>query len=273
MREPDPRETPLVLTIAGTDPSGAAGIQVDLQVMRDFGCHGISAITALVCQNTAGVRGFEAVSLPTLQGQLAAIFDDFDLQAIKIGMVPSGASFEVIAAFLEDTGGSIDVVLDPVLASGDGRASLHAEGWFEGLERVRPYVSLLTPNAEEARAILGGSPLEEGPALARALVAQGWSRVLVKGGHLPARADGGVVDVLADATGERSFEPLPRCEADVRGTGCQLASAIACARTRHADWAQAIDQARRYLNELLHRQARVIGRGRPVVVRAKPPEG
>src|SRR5690554_6603047 len=92
---------PLVLTIAGTDPSGGAGIQVDLQMMRDLGCHGLSVITALVCQNTLGVRSFEAVSAATLTGQLDAIAEDFELAAIKIGKVPGRESFEVIARFLK----------------------------------------------------------------------------------------------------------------------------------------------------------------------------
>lgn len=261
---------PLVLTIAGTDPSGGAGIQVDLQVMRDLGCHGLSVISALVCQNTRGVRGFEAVSPGTFRAQLDAIAEDFDLRAIKIGMIPGLESFQVLGAFLAELDPEVDVVLDPVLASGDGRRALHAEGWFEGLERVRERVDLLTPNVPEAAQILGLETAgNDALRLARELREAGWSRVLVKGGHLPHAPGQGVVDVLADEAGERSFEPLSRVEADVRGTGCQLSSAIACYRARGLDWHESIARARRYLNALLHHNAQRIGRGRPVVVRAR----
>ncbi|TXD35941.1 hydroxymethylpyrimidine/phosphomethylpyrimidine kinase [Lujinxingia vulgaris] len=265
-----PAAVPLVLTIAGTDPSGGAGIQVDLQVMRDLGCHGLSVITALVCQNTRGVRSFETVSVSTLRAQLDAIAEDFDLQAIKIGMVPGLGSFEVLADFLEEVDRRVAVVLDPVLASGDGRSALHADGWFEGLERVRERIDLLTPNVPEAAQILGlDDPGSDAAALACELHRAGWARVLVKGGHLPPGAGEGVVDVLADATGERNFEPLSRVEDDVRGTGCQLASAIACYRARGLSWEDATIHARQYLNGLLHHNARRIGRGRPLVVRVR----
>ncbi len=262
------------LTIAGTDPSGGAGVPVDLQVFRDFGVHGLSAITAVVWQNTQGVRGYRALEAGVLKAQLEAIGEDLPVGGVKIGMVPTEALLEEIAAFLGafDDGADADgadadgmpVVFDPVMAEGSGVKSLADEGasrWMPGLKRS---VGLITPNADEARRLAGDGP-ETPVELVEELLAQGWRRVLLKGGHLERQGDE-VVDWYGDGEGVIELPGYPAVPVDVRGTGCQLSSAIVASRVGGASWVGAVEEARGYLHEKL-RGARRVGEGRPIVVR------
>lgn len=262
------RDIPVGLTVAGTDPSGGAGINVDLQVFRDFGLHGTSVISAVVWQNSRGVDGWRALERAELRAQLDAVVDDFELDAVKIGMLPTRELIDETARFLEQIAGETPVVLDPVMVSGSGEADLTTERARAGFDALAESVDLITPNGPEARALTGADDPGTDPVeLVERLLGCGWRRVLLKGGHLDGEVAGEVVDWYGVAGGVEELAPLPAVEADVRGTGCQLSTALACARGRSAPWSEAVDQARAYLNEMLAERARSPGRGRPMVVR------
>lgn len=265
--------TPCILTIAGTDPSGGAGIQVDLQVFRDWGFHGLSALTAVVCQNTVEVRRFEGLSAWLVEDQLESILEDVDPVGIKIGMVSRAEVVDVVGAAVEGvrekTG--CPVVFDPVMASG-ARQSLKLPGTVEAMrERLIPLVDVLTPNVDEAAALLGAEIQDRRQFEAAALELReiGCRAVLLKAGHLPRTGDR-IADVLATEEGLHDLASLETIDADVRGTGCQLSSAIACALAQGRPLVEAVEASRRYLNRLLHTQSRQIGKGRQVICRVQP---
>ncbi len=276
MRKPT---TYCLLTIAGTDPSGAAGIQADLQVFRDLGYHGLSVISAVVWQNTVGVNGWQAIDREGLKGQLDALLDDIPIFGIKLGMLPDVGTIEVVSEFIReirmiaeaDKMKPIPVVLDPVMASGDGRYALSKQETMQrAVELLYAQTDVLTPNVPEAEQLLGGKILTANEMLraAECLLKLGPKSVLLKGGHLRAAPDFELTDVFADEDGARLLEPLAMIDEDVRGTGCQLASAIACGLADGRTAFEAVDRARRYLNDLLHAPNRVrIGRGRSILVR------
>lgn len=286
-----------LLTIAGSDPSGGAGVQVDLQVFRDFGFHGLSVFTALVCQNTAGARGFEPVAPALVRAQLETLLEDIEPAGVKVGMLPNAAVVEVVADILTSPRHAhLPLVLDPVLASSAGQ-SLVETGCVDAMRQyLLGRVQLLTPNLQEAGALLGRAirsrdDFQRAPA---DLLALGSEAVLLKAGHLPeiappAQGQGDdaqtVSDLFADATGTHALAALPRVPDDVRGTGCQLSSALlACMVQARAAAATSgnctvpgamiapVERARGYLNHLLHTRRRNIGRGRPVIVRAPAPD-
>ncbi len=265
------KSVPIILTIAGTDPSGGAGINVDLQVFRDFGGHGIAAITALVWQNTRKIGGWRAVKPVELRSQLKLLRRDFDIGAVKIGMLPTEALIEAVGTFLGHLSGDVSVVLDPVMVGGKGQASLMDERASRLLQRLALHVGLVTPNGPEARRL---AELDENVSIApeelvEAVMAKGFKRVLLTGGHLRADERSPVVDWLGDSRGVSELSGLEPVAFDVRGTGCQLSSAIAAGRASAQSWPEAIEDARTYLNRLLHQRARVISKGRPVVVRSE----
>ncbi|MEZ4458356.1 MAG: hydroxymethylpyrimidine/phosphomethylpyrimidine kinase [bacterium] len=248
-----------ILTIAGTDPSGGAGVQADLQVIRDHNSHGLSAVAAIVWQNTSEVRGWRAVAPEDLIAQLDAVFDDLDVAAIKIGMLGSTENAEALAGRLAGFDGPI--VLDPVLASGDGRTSMYTAS-LEALRRLARMATLVTPNMPEAKAIAVGAastPVE----LAELLNDELSTAVLLKVGHVDSAED--LRDVLADG-GATVLAPTPRIADDVRGTGCQLSTAIACRLGAGDDLLTAVEMGRLYLSSMLKKRQKV-GLGRPVVVR------
>lgn len=271
-----------LLTIAGTDPSGAAGIQADLQVFRDLGYHGLSVITAVVWQNTVGVRGWQAIEREGLQGQLDAVLEDIPVAGIKLGMLPDVGTIEVVSEFIHKIRSGVKadrnaqvrpirVVLDPVMASGDGRYALSKQETMQrAVELLYGQTDVLTPNVPEAEQLLG-CKIRTADEMLRAgerLMKLGAKSVLLKGGHLSDEPDFELTDVFVDADGARLLEPLARIDEDVRGTGCQLASAIACGLADGRTEFEAVDRARRYLNDLLHAPNRVrIGRGRSILVR------
>lgn len=261
-------DTPVVLTIAGTDPSGGAGINADLQVFRDFGCHGTAVIAAVVWQNTQQIGGWRALETSELGAQLDAVGVDFELAAVKIGMIPTGESVREVARFIGELSDQVSVVLDPVMVGGRGERALMDRSGRKALDILGERVDLITPNGPEARKLLapqvGGGPEE----WVQRLLDSGWRRVLLKGGHLRDDDQALVVDWYGDESGVGELEGLEPVSIDVHGTGCQLSSAIAAGRARRRDWTEAVDEARAYLHRLLREQATCVGRGRPIVVRA-----
>lgn len=241
---------PNVLSIAGSDPSGGAGIQADLKTFAALGCHGMAVITGLTAQNT---RGVSAVHLPPPQfaaAQIDAVFADIEVSAVKIGMLGSGAVAAAVAQSLR-AGAPPFIVLDPVLAATSGDA-LGAPDVVEALLRdLLPLASLITPNVPEAMRLTGlPAPHDTGGmlALAQALQARGARAVLVKGGHLHGNT---AEDVLLTGNHSRIYS-APRVNTrNTHGTGCTLSSAIAAYSARGMALEEAVGAAKDYLTGAL----------------------
>ena len=215
-----------VLTIAGSDSGGGAGIQADLHTIAAHGLHGICAITAITAQNTRGVTAIHGCPPTIVEAQISAVFDDFEVGAVKIGMLANAALIRCVAATLRRMP-RCPVVLDPVMIASSGARLLEADAVDALVGELLPLATVLTPNLPEAQLLLGRDlPIgrDDMAAAAAALLALGTPAVLLKGGHLP---DGDPVDRLqtADATLEFVHRRLPL---EGHGTGCTLSSALAC---------------------------------------------
>lgn len=263
-----------LLTIAGTDPSGGAGIQVDLQVFRDWGYHGLSAITAVVAQSTRGVRSFDPCRGALLRGQIDTILEDIPVAGIKIGMLPTLESVETVTDLLSEYEAKHDVpiVIDTVLKSGQGDVEMARLGAAEAmLDTLLGHADLVTPNLPELERLTGRTIVDrEGAEQAcLELLECGCDAVLFKSGHMEREADAELVSDLLVAADETVtwLEPLGRIDEEVHGTGCQLSSAICAALADGMSMLDAAEAGRTYLNELLHSSVQDIGQGRPVIVR------
>lgn len=228
MTRPASRRTrhapPAVLTIAGSDSGGGAGIQADLKTFAAFGTHGLCAITAVTAQNTRTVSAIQQVSADLLRGQIEAVFDDFTVAAVKIGMLGSATAVRIVAEALRARP-EVPVVLDPVMVATSG-AALAGTTMSAALQRhLLGRADLLTPNLPEAERLLGTVIADRSGmrAAARALRERGCRAVLLKGGHLPGRRIG---DLLLDENRESWFEHA-RLPGEGHGTGCTLAAAVA----------------------------------------------
>ncbi len=213
------------LTIAGSDSGGGAGIQADLKTFAAHGVHGLSAIAALTAQHTRGVAAVHVPPMSFLRAQLQTCFDDFDIGAVKLGMLANAEVIGVVADTLASHRPPF-VVLDPVMVATSG-AKLLEDATLHALSaRLIPLATVVTPNLPEAELLLGHAinDLTTMRAAAVELLALGASAVFLKGGHL--RDDGEVVDLFADASGMREIAH-PRLRIEAHGTGCTLASAIA----------------------------------------------
>lgn len=251
-----------VLTIAGTDPTGAAGIQVDLQVFRDFGVHGLSVITAVVAQNTQEVLQFTAMSGNAVETQLKALSDDgIEISAIKVGMIPEGDAVLAVCEFAESL--NVPMVVDPVLKSGSGHVAL-SNATLDAHLQLMKLAHVVTPNTPEAVQFSG--PHTDALELAESMQKLVGGSVLLKGGHR-LNEDDAIIDVWCDDDGARNLKALQTIDDDVRGTGCQLSSAIAAGLALGHPPETAAVLARGYLNDLLvHHRAR-IGDGRAIIIR------
>ncbi|MBP6893160.1 MAG: bifunctional hydroxymethylpyrimidine kinase/phosphomethylpyrimidine kinase [Gammaproteobacteria bacterium] len=235
-----------VLTIAGSDSGGGAGIQADLKTFAALGCYGMSAITALTAQNTRGVSGIHAVPPAFLKAQLQAVIEDIGVDAVKLGMLHAPEVVEVVAWAI-DHYRLPNVVLDPVMVATSGDRLIAAETVERLVAELFPRAVLITPNLDET-ALLVGHAIADADALdgaAAELLAQGAQGVLLKGGHLPGDE---VVDLLAMAGGERHRYAAPRIQSrNLHGTGCTLSSAIACGLALGKPLPEAVAQARDYV--------------------------
>ncbi len=217
--------TSCVLTIAGSDSGGGAGIQADLKTFAAHRVHGLSALTALTAQHTRGVTAVHVPPVEFLHAQIDACFEDFDIGAVKLGML---ANDEVINAVVEalQRHRPAYVVLDPVMVATSG-AKLLADSALDAMRtRLLPLASLITPNLPEAELLLGRAIADTDAMQAAAieLLALGARAVLLKGGHMG--GVGPMVDVFADAQGLRMLTH-DRLQLEAHGTGCSLASAVA----------------------------------------------
>lgn len=238
---------PNVLSIAGSDPSGGAGVQADLKTFAALGVYGMATITALTAQNTGGVRGVEDVSPEFVRAQLACIFEDIDVAAVKIGMLANSAIIEAVAEVLEMYKPA-HIVLDPVMVATSGD-SLMDFGAMEVLKkRLIPLAEVITPNIPEAEKLSRKCVLDMDVA-ARGLLDLGCGAVFLKGGHLKGAE---ARDVLALRSGAMCEFVLPRVDTDnTHGTGCTLSSAVAVHLALGFGVKDACEKAKAYLTGAL----------------------
>jgi len=217
-----PIDPPTILTIAGSDSGGGAGIQADLKTIEAVGGFGTSAITSVTAQNTTGVQGSHRLPIDHIEAQIEAVIDDFDIRAAKTGMLATGDVVETVVGYADDVP---DLVVDPVMvaASGDRLLEPDAEAAYEALIAE---ASVVTPNADEAAVLTGIEPTDESTAIeaGEAIVGMGADAALVKGGHI---AGEDVLDVLVSGDRVRTFRH-GRIDTDAtHGSGCTLSAAIA----------------------------------------------
>ncbi len=264
---------PRVLSIAGSDSGGGAGVQADLKTFSALGCFGMTAITALTAQNTLGVRAIHAVPLDMLHAQIDAVVEDIGVDAVKVGMLHSAATVQAVAATI-DRHGLDRVVLDPVMVATSGAALIDHEAVQDLVTHMFPRAVLVTPNLDEA-ALLVARPLAseaDMEAAARELLARGARAVLLKGGHL---AGGTVSDLLLARDAAPVWLRGPRIpSANTHGTGCTLSSAIAAHLARGAGLEDAVRSARDYVRGALEAGAPVrTGAGSGPLNHAWQPQG
>jgi hydroxymethylpyrimidine/phosphomethylpyrimidine kinase len=250
-----------VLSIAGSDSGGGAGIQADLKTFSALGCYGMTAITALTAQNTQGVSGIHAVPPEFLKAQLQAVLEDIGVDAVKIGMLHAPEIVRVVAWAI-DHYGLKNVVLDPVMVATSGHRLIEEATVQVLRQELFPRASVITPNLDEA-ALLLGRPLAVVADLELAadeLLAQGARAVLLKGGHLPGET---VTDVLAEAGQPPVHLRSERIHShNVHGTGCTLSSAMAAHLAQGWPLREAVAQARAYILQAIGAGAMVrTGRG------------
>lgn len=234
---------PRVLTVAGSDSGGGAGIQADLKTMLALGVHGMSVVCAITAQNSTGVQGWWEVPAEAVKAQLQSVLSDIGVDAVKTGMLGTAASAGAVADAL--AGVTAPVVVDPVAASGHGDALLDPGGLEVLTTRLLPLAEVVTPNLAEVRA-LTGVQVESEADMRRAVTAVralGPRWVLITGGHLP----GDPVDLLSDGEHTYRFAGPRLPGGNTHGTGCTLASAIASWLARGQDVPGAVARAKEFV--------------------------
>jgi hydroxymethylpyrimidine/phosphomethylpyrimidine kinase len=228
------------MVVAGSDSGGGAGIQADLKAVAALGGHAMTTITALTAQNTLGVQAVHPVPLDMVKAQFQSVSQDIGVDAIKTGMLHSAALVELVADLVAGLG--VPVVVDPVMVAKGGDRLLAEDAVTAVKQKLIPAASLVTPNLDEAEALLGVEVRDE-KAMARAakdLVAMGAKAALVKGGHL----EDSPCDVLFDGTGLHVFKAQRIDTPHTHGTGCTLASACATLLARGWELPAAVERAR-----------------------------
>jgi hydroxymethylpyrimidine/phosphomethylpyrimidine kinase len=258
---PAPGTTPRrVLSIAGSDSGGGAGIEADMRTMALLGVHACVAVTAVTVQNTLGVQSFHEVPGEVVAGQMEAVVSDIGIQSAKTGMLASSAIIAAVAASWRKLQLSVPLVVDPVCASMHGDQLLATEALETLRTQLFPLAALVTPNLDEVRLLVGIDVVdaESQRAAAKALHALGPQWVLVKGGHL--RSSDRSCDLLYDGAACYEFDSERLPTGNDHGGGDTLASAIACALAHDFTMPDAVEFGKRWVTECL-RAAYPLGRG------------
>lgn len=251
-----------VLTIAGSDSGGGAGIQADLKTFSACGCYGMSVITALTAQNTCGVSAIHPVPIKFVREQLDAVLTDIGADAVKIGMLFSPELIKTVATALADFKVT-NIVLDPVMVAQSGDKLLQDEAVEAIRQHLVPMADILTPNLPEAEVLTGSSvqSAAEMKKAAEALASSGCKAVLIKGGH----RSGQQSDDLLYLSKDRQFLELAGQRIETRnnhGTGCTLSSAIASMLAKGETMEEAVRQAKSYIQGAIKAGAQYrIGKG------------
>lgn len=240
-----------VLTIAGSDPSGGAGIQADMKTFSALGCYAMSVLTALTAQNTQGVAAVQAIPAEFVSAQIQAIFADIQVAAIKIGMLHNQQIITAVAEQLAKLS-DIPVVLDPVMISKSGHTLL-AENAVRQLKKLFPHVALITPNIPEAELLLQQAiqTPEQMQVAAKKLCNEGLNAVLIKGGHLKSAKNSADLLYIKAEDKYYWFDKPWVNTTNTHGTGCTLSAAIAAYLAKDFDLVNAVEQAKDYLYHAL----------------------
>ena len=247
-----------ILTVAGSDSSGGAGIQADLKTIAANGAYGLTVVTAVTAQNARAVNATMPVPANLIAAQFASVFEAFDIAAVKSGML---VDRERVAAVAEELGnrGAPNYVLDPVITSSSGYPLLERDAVAAMLDDLAPLAKLVTPNVPELE-LMTGRPvrtLADAHAAAAVLIDRGCRAVLVKGGHLSAAP---ATDLLVTPGMEQAFAGEHLATPGASGTGCAYSSAIATFLGRGENLTDAIDKAKRYVTAAI-RHGPAVGRG------------
>lgn len=241
-----------VLTIAGSDSGGGAGVQADIKTISACGCYAASAITAVTVQNTLGVTGVHPIPVEILEGQIEAVLSDIGADAIKIGMLHSAQVVETVCRMLQKYPVK-NVVLDPVMVSTSGHRLIEESAIQQLMKDLLPMARVITPNIPEAEILLGGMKLErqaELPDAAKQLAESCGTSVLLKAGHL---TEDKLVDIFYDAESEQLYE-LPSVRVytkNTHGTGCTMSSAFASMLAKGLPLPEAAQAAKAFINEAI----------------------
>ncbi|MDO8552657.1 MAG: bifunctional hydroxymethylpyrimidine kinase/phosphomethylpyrimidine kinase [bacterium] len=252
---------PRVLTIAGSDSGGGAGIQADLKTFAARGVYGMSVITAITAQNTVGVDGVVTLSASFVGRQIDSVMSDIGADAIKIGMLANKEIINTVANRLKKYRARL-VVLDPVMISKSGHALLKKDAQQSLLKKLVPLSFVLTPNLHEAEGLTGLSisTVEDMKRAAEMLFERGAKNVVIKGGHLPRSND--AIDVLYDGKSFREFRVKRIQTKNTHGTGCTFASAIAAELAKGKNVHEAVSVAKKYLTDAIKSSSKLsVGHG------------
>lgn len=247
---------PRLLTIAGSDSGGGAGIQADLKTFSALGCYGMSAITALTAQNTTGVRAIHAIPPQMLRDQIDAVIEDIGVDAVKIGMLHAPEIVQVVADAI-DRHQLRQVILDPVMIATSGAVLIENEAVQALVQQLFPRVHLITPNLDEAGFLVGHALENESDmeSASNQLLGLGARAVLIKGGHLSGDT---VADLFVNSQGHKWWLRAPRIHSpNTHGTGCTLSSAIAAHLALGDPIEQAIEKSHAYIRQALQAGAHV----------------
>lgn len=232
------------LTIAGTDPSGGAGIQADLKTFQELKSYGMSVITSVVAQNTTGVQDISHMSLEMIDQQLESVISDIPIHALKTGMIASKDMMEVISKRIEKI--NAPYVMDPVMVATSGDSLINEDSRLFLRDRLLPLSALVTPNIPEAEYLTGEKieTMEDMKMAAEELVMKyGAKAALVKGGHL----QGDAIDFLYDGNTIYSFSTERIQTKNTHGTGCTYSAAITAYLGQEVPLIQAVEQAKRFV--------------------------
>lgn len=238
-----------ILTIAGTDPSGGAGMQADIKVFSAMKTYAMSVVTAVVAQNTQGVRAFSAMDAAFVADQMDAIFEDVRVDAVKIGMVANAAIAETIAERLIHHQAR-NIVLDPVVVAKSGDLLLEEDAIQIIRDKLAPMAAIITPNLPEASVLLNSEPewsIQEMRARAPSLLELGCRSVLLKGGHLTGKT---ATDIFCDRHSLIELDAPRIATRNTHGTGCTISAAIA-ALLPSLPLHEAVARAKQYLTGAL----------------------
>lgn len=246
-----------VLTIAGSDCSGGAGIQADLKTFSAHGVFGMSVIVSVVAENTSRVIDIQDVRPDMIEKQIDAVFEDIDVDAVKIGMLSQPDCMEAVAGKLKQYAPA-NIVLDPVMYAKNGCPLMNPNAIDTLIEKVIPFANLLTPNIPEAEKIAGMSihNVEDMKKSAEAIYRMGCKNVLVKGGH----AAGSALDILFDGERFYTFDAQRIDTKNTHGTGCTYSAAIASNLALGCSLQEAVHRAKEYITMAI-RHSLAIGKG------------
>jgi hydroxymethylpyrimidine/phosphomethylpyrimidine kinase len=236
--------TARVLTIAGSDSGGGAGIQADLKTMLAHGVHGMTVLTAVTAQNSVGVQGIWPLPPDAIRAQFHSVVDDIGVDAIKIGMLGNADTVGCVADLVADVDPTVPLIIDPVCVSKHGDRLIDHEALGALRTRLFRYATVITPNLDEAVALTGRPAQTPAAELADLLLADGPKWVLIKGGH----REGDAIDYLKSQDGrDFSYRAARVDNRHTHGTGCTLASALASHLARGADVPEAMALGKAYV--------------------------